>query len=69
MSFAVELTGLLRSMPCLFAPAGERADWYDRKAALLDRVVAESPTCDRVEVAGLAEAARLRAAALRQGWS
>nr|MDT0658968.1 hypothetical protein [Micromonospora sp. DSM 115978] len=68
-SFAAELTALLRSMPGLSASAVERADWYDRKADLLERVATEDPACDRVQVAESACTARARAVALRRGCS
>ncbi|MDG4828264.1 hypothetical protein O7627_02960 [Solwaraspora sp. WMMD1047] len=68
-SFATELAALLRSMPGLFAPAVERADWYDRKADLLDRVAAEDPGCDRIQIEESAQTARERAESLRRGCS
>jgi hypothetical protein len=68
-SFAAELAALLRSMPCLYDPAGERADWYDRKADLLERVAAEDPGCDRVRIEESVRTARVRAEALRRGCS
>lgn len=57
--FATDLSALLRQMPGLHTPAGERADWYDRKAVLLDRA----------DAAALAQVAREQAARLRVGWS
>jgi hypothetical protein len=66
-SFGVELSALLCSMPGLSATAAERADWYERKAALLSRVAAEDTSSNGPEAAELARAARLRAVELREG--
>jgi hypothetical protein len=67
-SFAAELSALLRTMPGLDATASERADWYERKAALLARVAAQDTTSSNGrEAAELARVARLRAAELREG--
>ncbi|MEH1123714.1 hypothetical protein [Micromonospora sp. CPCC 206061] len=66
-SFGVDLSALLRTMPGLSATAAERADWYERKAALLSRVAAEDTTSNGCEAAELARAARLRAVELREG--
>ncbi|MEH1130032.1 hypothetical protein [Micromonospora sp. CPCC 206061] len=67
-SFGAELSALLRTMPGLSATAAERADWYDRKAALLARVAAEDTTSSNgPEAAELARVARRRAVELREG--
>lgn len=63
-TITADLSTLLRAMPTLSTPAAERADWFDRKAALLDRIAATDPTA--VE---LAQAARDQASQLRAGWS
>ncbi|MFI7548031.1 hypothetical protein [Actinoplanes sp. NPDC049599] len=55
--FAADLSALLRRMPGLRTPAGDRADWFDRKAALLDR--ADAPD--------LAQVAREHSVRLRAG--
>jgi hypothetical protein len=65
-SFGAELSALLRTMPGLSATASERADWYERKAALLSRVAAEDTTSNGSDAAELARAARLRATELRE---
>jgi hypothetical protein len=57
-----ELSALLGSMPNLSTPPAERADWFDRKADLLDRVAVTVP-----EAAELATSARDRAARIRTG--
>jgi hypothetical protein len=59
---STELSALLGSMPNLSTPALERADWFDRKADLLDRVAVTMP-----EAAELATSARDRAARIRAG--
>ncbi len=59
---STELSALLGSMPNLSTPAVERADWFDRKADLLDRVAVTVP-----EAAELATTARDRAARIRAG--
>jgi hypothetical protein len=59
---STELSALLGSMPNLSTPAVERADWFDRKADLLDRVAVTVP-----EAAELATVARDRAARIRAG--
>jgi hypothetical protein len=59
---SAELSALLGSMPNLSTSAAERADWFDRKAELLDRVAVTVP-----EAAELATAARDRAARIRAG--
>jgi hypothetical protein len=59
---STELSALLGSMPNLATPAVERADWFDRKADLLDRVAVTVP-----EAAELATSARDRAARIRAG--
>ncbi|GIF15274.1 hypothetical protein [Actinoplanes teichomyceticus] len=61
-TFSAALCGLLADRPTLATPGGERADWFDRKAALLERVGATTP-----EAAELAAAARERASQLRRG--
>jgi hypothetical protein len=67
-SFGVELSALLLTMPGLSATAEERADWYERKAALLARVAAEDrATGNAREAAELARVARRRAVQLREG--
>jgi hypothetical protein len=66
-SFAIELSALLRSMPGLGTSVEERAAWFERKAALLERTGAEGG--DPVLAAELAATARQRAAALREGRS
>jgi hypothetical protein len=67
-SFGVDLSALLRSMPGLSATAAERADWYERKAALLSRVAAEDTTSSNgPEAVELARNARRRAVELREG--
>jgi hypothetical protein len=67
-SFSAELSALLRTMPGLLATVTERADWYDRKAALLSRVAADDTTSSNgPEAAELAHAARRRAVELREG--
>jgi hypothetical protein len=62
LSVSAELSALLRDMPNLSTPARVRADWFDRKAALLDRVAVTVP-----DAAELAVAARDRAARLQDG--
>ena len=52
-----DLSALLRDRPGPRTPIGERADWFDRKAALLD--VAGAPD--------LAKAAREEAERMRAG--
>jgi hypothetical protein len=67
-SFGAALSALLRTMPGLDATTSERADWYDRKAALLARVAAEDTTSSNgSEAAELARIARRRAVELREG--
>lgn len=61
-SFAAELSALLRSMPDRTTSTDERADWFDRKAALLDRAADGDPAS---EAADLARAAREQADRLR----
>lgn len=56
-NFSAGLSALLRELPRANTPAGERADWFDRKAALLD--TADAPD--------LAQGARDEAARLREG--
>ncbi|MEO3747060.1 hypothetical protein [Plantactinospora sp. B5E13] len=65
-SFAVDLSALLRTMPNLSTTDRERAEWFDRKADLLERVAADGRGCDPVEVRELARAARVKADELRQ---
>ncbi|MFC0527218.1 hypothetical protein [Phytohabitans kaempferiae] len=67
-SFAAELSALLRTMPGLNSSDGERADWFDRKADLLQRIAATDGhlSAEAVELAGIA---RQHAAALREGRS
>jgi hypothetical protein len=59
---SADLSALLRDLPNIATSAGERADWFDRKAELLERVAVTVP-----EAAELAIAARERAACLRRG--
>jgi len=59
---STELSALLGSMPNLATPAVERADWFDRKADVLDRVALTVP-----EAAELATSARDRATRIRAG--
>ncbi|MFC4072862.1 hypothetical protein [Actinoplanes subglobosus] len=59
---SAELSALLGSMPDLSTPAADRADWFDRKADLLDRVAVTVP-----EAAELATVARDRATRIRTG--
>jgi len=61
-TFAADLSALLRDRPTLTTSAAERADWFDRKAELLERVAVTTP-----EAADLATAAREEAARLRSG--
>ncbi|WIM97640.1 hypothetical protein ACTOB_001182 [Actinoplanes oblitus] len=61
-TFSADLSALLRDWPTLSTPPAERADWFDRKAELLERVAVIAP-----EAAELAAAARTRAAELRRG--
>lgn len=63
LSFAAELSALLRSMPGPNTPTVERADWFDRKANLLDKIANGDPTSEAAE---LAQAARRQAAQLRE---
>ncbi len=56
-NFSAGLSALLRELPGAATPVGERADWFDRKAALLDAAGA----------ADLAQGARDEAARLRAG--
>jgi hypothetical protein len=66
--FGAELSALLRSMPGLSATAAQRADWYERKAALLARVAVEdTASSNGPEAADLARVARRRAVELREG--
>ncbi|MFY1672703.1 replication initiator [Plantactinospora sp. WMMB334] len=60
-SFCAELSALLRTMPGLSTTPRERADWFDRKADLLERVAAEDQGCDPNEVGELARTARVKA--------
>ncbi|MEJ3748465.1 hypothetical protein WEI85_34925 [Actinomycetes bacterium KLBMP 9797] len=61
----MELSALLRSMPGLGTPDRVRADWFERKAALFERVAAEDKSSNGVEAAELAHQARQRAMELR----
>jgi hypothetical protein len=61
-AFSADLSALLRDRPAVSTPAGERADWFDRKAELLERVGVTTP-----EAVELAAAARERATELRGG--
>lgn len=54
-----ELGFLTRSTPGPSAPAAEVADWYERKAGLLDRLAAEDPA--GTDFAAMAAAARRHA--------
>ncbi|MEO3926274.1 hypothetical protein ABGB07_20735 [Micromonosporaceae bacterium B7E4] len=56
-------------MPGLSTTSAERADWFDRKAILLERVAAEDPGCDPDEVRELARAARVKANEFRREYS
>jgi hypothetical protein len=66
-SFAADLSALLGAMPGRSAGPGERADWFDRKAELLERVATDDPGSDRAEVSELARLARAQADELRRG--
>ncbi|MFC6022666.1 hypothetical protein ACFP2T_41725 [Plantactinospora solaniradicis] len=68
-TFCADLSALLRTMPGLSTTREERADWFDRKADLLDRVAVEDPSCDHAEVSELARVARAKADELRRGCS
>ncbi|MFI5846119.1 hypothetical protein ACIA8K_41105 [Catenuloplanes sp. NPDC051500] len=57
-SFAAQLSALLAAKPDRNTPDGVRADWFDAKADLLDRV-------GTAESAELARNARAQAAGLR----
>ncbi len=61
-TFTVDLSALLRDRPSPSATAAERADWFDRKAELLERVAATTP-----DAAELAVTARETATWLRGG--
>ncbi|MGX7675770.1 hypothetical protein [Plantactinospora sp. DSM 117369] len=65
-SFCADLSALLRTMPGPSTTPAERADWYDRKASLLERVAAEDPACDPDEVRELARTARVKANEFRR---
>ncbi|WP_430782964.1 hypothetical protein [Actinoplanes sp. G11-F43] len=62
ITFAADLSALLRDRPDAKTSTTERADWFDRKAELLERIAATDS-----EAAELATAARMTAADLRAG--
>lgn len=55
-NFSAGLSALLRELPGAGTPVGERADWFERKAVLLDTAGAPDLAQDARD-----EAARLRA--------
>jgi hypothetical protein len=59
------ISGLLRDIPPANASAMEQADWYDRKAELLDRISTEDASLAQ-EAANLADGARAIADRLRR---
>jgi hypothetical protein len=59
------ISGLLRDIPPTGASALEQADWYDRKAELLDRISTEDASLAE-EAANLADGARAIAERLRR---
>ncbi|BCY06162.1 hypothetical protein [Actinoplanes sp. L3-i22] len=61
-TFFLDLSALLRDRPALSATATERADWFDRKAELLESIAATTP-----EAAELAITARETATWIRGG--
>jgi len=67
-SLAADLSALLKSMPGLNSSDAERADWFDRKADLLQRV-GDTDGHLSAEAVELAATARRRAAQLREGAS
>jgi len=67
-SLAADLSALLKSMPGLTSSDAERADWFDRKADLLQRV-SDTDGHLSAEAVALAVTARRRAAQLREGTS
>lgn len=64
-SLEAELSALLASWPGVGSPPRAQADWYERQAALLERVAAESDGAAAGDAAEVARVARNRAARLR----
>lgn len=64
--YASELAALTASMPDPTSSTTERADWYERQAALLERAAADGAT-NAADANELAATARRRAARLREG--
>ena len=68
-SVAAAITDLLRTLPPADASTGERADWFDRKAAVLqaiaDRAEPESATAADLAAVARADAARRRSGGAR----
>ena len=60
-TFSADLADLLRDRPDRSTPAGERADWFDRKADLLERVAATTPEAVELAVTARDVAVWLRA--------
>ena len=60
-TFSADLADLLRDRPDVSTPTNERADWFDRKAELLERVAVTTPEAAQLAVTARDVAARLRA--------
>jgi hypothetical protein len=60
------IADLLRTVPCVEAPRGIRAAWFDRKAEVFGRI-AEAGGLEEVEAQRMAMHARALASLIRQG--
>lgn len=60
ITFAADLSALLRDRPGASTPTAERADWFDRKAELLERIAATDSEAAHLAAAARAEASRIR---------
>lgn len=71
VSIAAAITALYDTMPAFSAPATERAAWFDAKAAVFDRIAANTTNpfvgdTQRATAAAMAETARQTANTIRE---
>lgn len=68
VSIAAAINALLKTMPDINATATERAEWFDTKAAVLERIATnpDLSSDDVAQAADMAKAARRSANTIRE---